>query len=108
VLLWLALFSTATSIAFMVDVIAGGRFPIAWLASTGLVSGVLAVGFTATSLRRQWAALAALIAADLVYIVVVRRVFQLEQVASLRAASSGMRSVRWRSSRSAPPCSSCS
>jgi len=39
------------------------------------------VGFTATSLRRRWVAFASLVAADVVYIVVVRRVFQLEPVA---------------------------
>ena len=65
----------------MIDVIVGGRFPIAWLVLTGLVSGGLAVGFTATSLRRQWVALAVLVAADIVYVVIVRRVFQLEPVA---------------------------
>lgn len=79
-LLWLAIFSMSTSIAFTLDVIAGGRFPIAWLALTGLVSGALAVGFTATALRRQWIALASLIAADIAYTIVVRRIFQLEPV----------------------------
>jgi len=39
------------------------------------------VGFTATSLRRRRVAFASLVAADVVYIVVVRRVFQLEPVA---------------------------
>lgn len=65
----------------MIDVIVGGRFPITWLALTAFVSGSLAVGFTATSLRRHWVALAWLIAADIVYIVVVRRIFHLEPVA---------------------------
>jgi len=65
----------------MLDVIIGGRFPTAWLTSIALVSGTLSAGFTATSLRRQWFAFAALVAADIVFIVVARRLFQLEPVA---------------------------
>jgi len=61
-LLWLAVFSTFATIAFMLDIIMGGRFPIAWLASMALVSGTLSVGFTATSLRRRWFAFASLVA----------------------------------------------
>jgi serine phosphatase RsbU (regulator of sigma subunit) len=80
-LLWLAIFSTFATIAFLLDIIVGGRFPIAWLASMALMSGILAAGFTATSLRRQWFAFAALVAVDIVYIVVVRRIFALEPVA---------------------------
>jgi hypothetical protein len=80
-LLWLAIFSTFTSIPFMIDIIVGGRLPIAWLLSMVVVSGGLAVGFTATSLRRRWMAFASLIAVDIVYILVARRVFQLEPVA---------------------------
>jgi serine phosphatase RsbU (regulator of sigma subunit) len=76
-LLWLAIFSTFTTVAFMMDIIVGGRFPMAWLASMALVSGILAAGFTATSLRGRWLAFAALVAVDIVYIVVVRRLFEL-------------------------------
>jgi serine phosphatase RsbU (regulator of sigma subunit) len=39
------------------------------------------VGFTATSLRRRWFALAALVGADVVYMFVVRRLFDLEPAA---------------------------
>src|SRR5262245_62134703 len=80
-LLWLAIFSTFTAIAFMMDIILGGRLPLAWLASMALVSGTLAAGFTATSLRRRWFAFASLVAADIVYIVAVRRLFELAPVA---------------------------
>jgi hypothetical protein len=80
-LLWLAVFSTFATIGFMLDIILGGLFPIRWLVLSVLVSGGLAVGFTATSLRRRWVALAVLIAADFAYAVLVRRVFQLEPVA---------------------------
>ncbi|HEU4693696.1 MAG TPA: PP2C family protein-serine/threonine phosphatase [Vicinamibacterales bacterium] len=80
-LLWSAIFSTFATIAFMIDIAIGGRFPVAWLTSTALVSGALSVGFTATSLRQRWLALASLIAADIVYVVIARRVFQLLPVA---------------------------
>jgi serine phosphatase RsbU (regulator of sigma subunit) len=65
----------------MLDIIVGGRFPLGWLTLTAVVSGALSVGFTATSLRRRWIALASLVVADIVYIVVVRRVFRLEPTA---------------------------
>lgn len=77
-LLWLAIFSTFATLAFMLDIIVGGRFPTAWLVLSALVSGALSVGFTATSLRRRWLAFASLVAADIAYIVLVRRLFQLE------------------------------
>jgi serine phosphatase RsbU (regulator of sigma subunit) len=80
-LLWLATFSTFATIAFMIDILFGGRFPTAWLVSMALVSGTLAVGFAVTSLRRQWFAFASLVAMDVVYVVVVRRLFELEPVA---------------------------
>ena len=80
-LLWLSTFSTFATIAFMIDILFGGRFPTPWLASMGLVSGALAVGFAVTSLRRQWFAFALLVALDIVYVVIVRRLFQLEPVA---------------------------
>ena len=46
-----------------------------------MLSGGLAVGFSVTSLRRQWLGLAALIAVDVVCVVVTRRLFQMEPVA---------------------------
>ena len=42
-LFWLAIFSTFATIAFIIDVVAGGRLPLVWLATTALVSGGLAV-----------------------------------------------------------------
>jgi serine phosphatase RsbU (regulator of sigma subunit) len=80
-LLWLAIFSTFATIAPLLDIIVGGRFPMAWLASMALLSGALAVGFTATSLRRQWFFFASLVAVDVVYIVIARRLFEMEPVA---------------------------
>jgi len=80
-LLWLAIFSTFATIAPIMDVGVGGRLPIGAVALTALVSGVLAVGFSATSLRRQWFAMATLIAVDIGYVFVVRRLFALEPVA---------------------------
>lgn len=77
-LLWLAVFSTFASLAFMFDIMAGGRFPLAWLLLTALASGLFSVGFTATSIGRRWNAVAMLVAADVVYIFVVRRVFHFE------------------------------
>lgn len=66
-LLWPAVFCTFAAIGFLIDIVIGGRFPTAWLALTVLVSGVLAVGFTFTSLRRQWFAMTSLVVADIVY-----------------------------------------
>ena len=80
-LLWLAIFSTFTTVAFMMDIIMGGLFPLPWLASMALLSGTLAAGFTATSLRGLWLAFAMLVAVDVVYIVVARRLFELAPVA---------------------------
>ena len=74
-LFWLAIFSTFATLAFIIDVVAGGRFPLVWLATTALVSGGMAVGITATSMRRRWLALAVLTTVYLVYIGVVARAF---------------------------------
>ncbi len=80
-LLWLSIFSTFATIACMLDIIIGGRMPMAWLGSMALASGGLAVGFTETSLRRRWRAFAMLVAIDVAYIVIVRHLFALEPVA---------------------------
>jgi len=65
----------------MIDIIAGGHFPVGWIVWTALVSGILAVGFTVTSLRRRWIALMALIAADIVQIFIMRRLFPMTPAA---------------------------
>ena len=80
-LLWLAIFSTFATVACMLDIIIGGRLPIGWLTSIAVISGGLAVGFTVTSLRRQWIAFAVLVGIDVVYVVVARHAFALESVA---------------------------
>ena len=81
-LLWLAIFSTFATIACTaLDMIGGGRFPMAWLASMALVPGGLAIGFTLTSLRRRWLAFAVFVAIDVAYIVIVRRGIALAPVA---------------------------
>ena len=80
-LLWGAIFSTFATIGFLLDILAGGRFPLEWQVWNVLLSGGLAVGFSVTSLRRQWLGLAALIAFDIVCIVLTRRLFHLEPVA---------------------------
>jgi len=46
-----------------------------------LMSGILATGFTATSLRRRWLPFASLVAVDIGYIAFVRRLFVLAPVA---------------------------
>jgi len=74
-LFWLAIFSTFATLGFIIDVVAGGRFPLVWLATTALVSGGMAVGITATSMRRRWLPFAVLTTAYLVYIGVVARAF---------------------------------
>ena len=68
-LFWLAIFSTFATIAFIIDVVAGGRLPLVWLATTALVSGGLAVAITAASMRRQWLVFAVLTTAYLAYVV---------------------------------------
>jgi serine phosphatase RsbU (regulator of sigma subunit) len=80
-LLWLATFCTFATIAFLIDILFGGRFPTPWLVSMALMSGALAVGFAVTSLRRHWFAFASLVALDIVYVFIVRRLFELEPVA---------------------------
>jgi serine phosphatase RsbU (regulator of sigma subunit) len=80
-LLWLATFSTFASLAFLVDIVRGGRVPIARLVLMGLALGGFAVGVTVTSLRRQWIAFASLIAAALVVNLALVRVFPLEPAA---------------------------
>jgi hypothetical protein len=74
-LFWLAIFSTFATIAFIIDVVAGGRLPLVWLATTALVSGGLAVAITAASMRRQWLVFAVLTTAYLAYVVAVGRIF---------------------------------
>ena len=80
-LLWSAIFSTFATVGFLLDILVGGRFPLEWQVWNVMLSGGLAVGFSVTSLRRQWLGLAALIAVDVVCVVVTRRLFQLEPVA---------------------------
>ena len=80
-LLWSAIFSTFATVGFMLDILVAGRFPLEWHVWNVMLSGGLAVGFSVTSLRRQWLGLAALIALDAVCVVVTRRLFQLEPVA---------------------------
>ena len=74
-LFWLALFSTFATLAFLIDVMAGGRLPLVWLAATVLVSGGMAVGVTLTSMRRRWLTFSVLTTAYVVYIGVVARMF---------------------------------
>jgi hypothetical protein len=79
--LWLAIFTTFTTFGFMIDIVVGGRLPIARLALTALVSGAFAVGLSVTSLRRRWMAIASLTVAYIVSTVLMRRLFQLEPIA---------------------------
>ena len=70
-LFWLALFSTFASMGLLLDVMAGGRTPIFWLATNALVSGGVAVATTAMWMRRRWLAFALVVIAYLVYMLAV-------------------------------------
>jgi serine phosphatase RsbU (regulator of sigma subunit) len=70
-LFWLALFTSFASMAFLLDVMGGGRTPIVWIAANALVSGGVAVASTATLMRRQWIAFAVVVFAFMVYMLAV-------------------------------------
>jgi hypothetical protein len=70
--LWIAIFSTFSSLGFILDVLARGRHPAPLLALNVVVSGLLAIGYAKAALpRRRWG-LVAMIAIHLTYVVVSR------------------------------------
>ena len=61
--LWLAIFSTFSSIGFVLDILTGGRQPATILALNVIVSGLLAVGYAKVAMpARRWGYVAMIVA----------------------------------------------
>lgn len=76
--LWTAIFCTFAMLGFVLDVLGGGRQPAALLALNVLCSGALAVGYAMVSMPMRRRGYAAMIAAHVIYVLIVPRVFSLQ------------------------------
>ncbi|HEU4691413.1 MAG TPA: PP2C family protein-serine/threonine phosphatase [Vicinamibacterales bacterium] len=68
---WIAIFSTFSSLGFVLDVLAGGRQPSPLLALNVLACGLLAIGYAKVTLPKQRWGFIAILAAHLAYVFVV-------------------------------------
>jgi hypothetical protein len=75
--LWIAIFSTFAMLGFVLDILARGRQPVALLALNVIASGLFAIGYGIASarVRRGW--FAVMVAAHVLYVLIIPRLFQL-------------------------------
>jgi hypothetical protein len=75
--LWMAIFSTFAMLGFVLDILSRGRHPAAMLTSNVIASGLFAVGYGIASTRTRRGLLAAMVAAHMLYVAFIPRLFQL-------------------------------
>jgi hypothetical protein len=75
--LWMAIFSTFAMLGFVLDILSRGRHPAALLTSNVIASGLFAVGYGIASTRTRRGLLAAMVAAHMLYVAFIPRLFQL-------------------------------
>lgn len=91
---WLAIFSTCSMFGFVVDVMVGGRQPIALLFLTVIVSGLLGVGYATVSMPRRPAGMVAILVVHAAYVSFVPRLFpMLLEAPGARFLLDGMGSI---------------